>query len=91
MAPRNVFLSYQWSHQAEVKMLKQHLEKAGYRCWMDIGQMGGGDKLFSAIDAGIRAAKVVIACVTEKYSKSDNCRREVSVWQLRSYVVAVKV
>ena len=72
-----VFLSYQWGTQNEVRLLKQHLESAGYRCWMDLGQMGGGDKLFAKIDAGMRAAKVVICCVTNKYSQSDNCTREV--------------
>ena len=74
-----IFLSYQWGHQPHAKLLKQHLESAGYRCWMDLGQMGGGDKLFSKIDAGMRAATVVICCVSEKYAKSDNCNREVSL------------
>ena len=58
-------------------MLKKHLEMAGYEAWMDIGQMGGGDKLFQKIDEGIRAAKLIISCVTEKYAKSPNCNREV--------------
>ena len=39
--------------------------------------MGGGDKLFEKIDQGIRAAKVIICCVSEKYAKSPNCNREV--------------
>jgi len=74
-----VFLSYQWAHQPEVKLLKRHLGDAGYSCWMDVGQMGGGDKLFAKIDAGIRAAKVIVCCVTSNYAESPNCNREVSL------------
>ena len=72
-----IFLSYQWDSQQAVLRLKSHLEQAGYLCWMDIGQMGGGDKLFTKIDAGIRGAKVVICCMNKSYAQSDNCSREV--------------
>ena len=72
-----VFLSYQWGTQPAVLTLKDHLEQAGYACWMDTGQMGGGDKLFSKIDRGIRGAKVVVCCMNPAYAQSDNCSREV--------------
>ena len=39
--------------------------------------MGGGDKLYEKIDAGIRNAKVIVSLVTEKYAKSANCNKEV--------------
>lgn len=71
------FLSYQWGSQTAVTQLKSHLEEAGYACWMDTGQMDGGDKLFAKIYAGIRGAKVVICCITTAYAQSDNCLREV--------------
>lgn len=41
-----------------MKGLKNRIEENGIQCWMDIGQMGGGDALFAKIDAGIRACKV---------------------------------
>ena len=56
--PAQVFLSYQWDIQDEVRTLRNKLEAAGFTCWMDIGQMGGGDQLYGKIDAAIRGCKV---------------------------------
>jgi len=53
-----VFISYQWDNQDDVQGMRDKLERAGFSCWMDIGQMGGGDKLNLKIDEGIRNAKV---------------------------------
>ena len=58
MEPAQVFLSYQWDIQDEVRTLRNKLEAAGFTCWMDIGQMGGGDQLYGKIDAAIRGCKV---------------------------------
>ena len=82
--PPMVFLSYQWDHQLEVKAIKKHLEMAGFPCWMDIGQMGGGDQLFAKISQGMRSSKVVLCMVTEKYSNSENCNKEVRQRTLKS-------
>ncbi|XP_070564331.1 uncharacterized protein [Ptychodera flava] len=82
VAPPSVFISYNWGIQDEVKRLRDRLEKNGFQCWMDIGQMGGGDTLYERIDEGIRNCKVVIACITPKYIVSHNCNREVSLADL---------
>ncbi|KAI8787427.1 hypothetical protein BgiBS90_012565, partial [Biomphalaria glabrata] len=71
-----VFLSYQWDMQDEVSLLRDYLERCGYSCWMDIGQMGAGDQLSNKIDQGLRGCKVVIACITPKYIASHLCNRE---------------
>lgn len=74
-----VFLSYQWGKQPQVKALYKRLTSQGYTVWMDIYQMGGGDSLYDKIDRGMRGCKAVVSCITEKYSLSANCRREISL------------
>ncbi|KAK3596964.1 hypothetical protein CHS0354_033622 [Potamilus streckersoni] len=80
--PAQVFISYQWDHQDEAKTLRNKLEQAGFSCWMDVGQMGGGDALNIKIDEGMRNAKVVIACVSPKYVVSHHCTREIGLADL---------
>ncbi|XP_072025629.1 LOW QUALITY PROTEIN: uncharacterized protein [Amphiura filiformis] len=82
LAPPSVFISYNWGIQDDVKILRDYLERAGFPCWMDIGQMGGGDSLYSKIYEGIRSAKVVLACVTPKYITSECCNREINLADL---------
>ena len=60
-----MFISYQWDAQDDVKALRNELEKCGFTCWMDIGQMGGGDQLNARVDEGIRNAKVPIMSASE--------------------------
>ena len=53
-----VFISYQWDAQDQARSLRDFLERLGYACWMDVGQMGGGDHLNAKIDEGLRNCKV---------------------------------
>ncbi|GAB6022413.1 hypothetical protein CHUAL_006530 [Chamberlinius hualienensis] len=77
-----VFISYQWEAQDHVVLIRNRLEQSGLRCWMDIGQMGGGDLLYNRIYRGISRAKVVVVCITPKYVVSHNCAREASLADL---------
>ncbi|KAL5016538.1 hypothetical protein ScPMuIL_006127 [Solemya velum] len=80
--PPHVFISYQWDSQTEVKSMRDKLERVGFSCWMDIGQMGGGDQLNMRIEEGIRNSKVVIACLSPKYIVSHHCNQELSLADL---------
>lgn len=53
-----VFLSYNWNIQDQVLELKRNLESMNIKCWMDTGNMVGGDDLKKEIDKGMRGAKV---------------------------------
>ena len=78
-SPPPVFISYQWALQKEAIQLRTNLKRAGYECWLDVGQMGGGNSLFEKIDTGIREATIVVSLISEKYTVSPNCNREVGL------------
>ncbi|XP_064476392.1 uncharacterized protein LOC135390582 [Ornithodoros turicata] len=87
-----VFISYQWDAQETVLSIRQHLEFAGFPCWMDVGQMGGGDSLYGKIYEGISRAKVVLCCLTPRYAASPSCAREVSLADvLRKPIIPIMV
>ncbi|XP_067037068.1 uncharacterized protein [Acropora muricata] len=89
-----VFISYNWGkgkeNQKTVKHLFSKLTEAGFHCWLDIEQMGGGDNWNAEIDEGIRASKVVICCLTEEYCKSTSTLREATLAdQLKKNIIPV--
>ena len=55
-----VFISYQWDMQDKVLKLKKKLEANKITCWMDTGNVTGGDDLKKEIDRGIRECKVSV-------------------------------
>ena len=66
-----------------MKNLKHMIEEeTGHKCWMDIGEMGGGDVMNEKLADGIRAAKVScelkIAC-TIKTRNTDSCSQQGSL------------
>ena len=71
-----VFISYQWDTQAEVVRIRQFLEEANISCWMDIGQMGGGDGLYQRVYTGLANCRAVLACLSPKFLISDWCVKE---------------
>ncbi|KAK7485956.1 hypothetical protein BaRGS_00022822 [Batillaria attramentaria] len=62
-----------WGDPREIKAF---LEKKDITCWLDIEQTGGGGGLFKNITQGMRQSRVLVACVSDEYVKSDNCMME---------------
>ena len=52
-------------------LLKRHLCNAGFRTWTSLTQLGGGEKVNEQTEQGIRAAQVIICCVSSKYANSN--------------------
>jgi len=78
-ASPELFISYQWDKQPQIKALYRKLTHLGYRCWLDVMQMGGGDSLYDKIDRGVRGCQLVLSCTTPKYALSANCRSAVTI------------
>jgi male-specific lethal 1 len=68
----HVMISYQWDVQDIMIQVKDRLQAAGFRVWMDLEQMGGST--LEAMAKAVEDSAVVLLCVSQKYKESSNCR-----------------
>ncbi|XP_072048271.1 uncharacterized protein [Amphiura filiformis] len=77
----HVMISYSWGAeedhypcQQRMIKLRDELIAGGYRVWMDLDEMAGNmdDRMSEAVEK----AYAILICVSEKYQKSANCKKE---------------
>ena len=61
---------------ADPRSIAAALRDAGLRVWLDVWRLEGGRGLFEDIAKGLLRTRVVLACVSDEYSQSENCRME---------------
>ncbi|XP_072021923.1 uncharacterized protein [Amphiura filiformis] len=71
---QHVMISYQWDVQDRMLLLKDKLQRAGYRVWMDVDKMEGS--ILQSMGEAVENAAVVLMCISSKYQNSISCRTE---------------
>ena len=61
----------------QVKTLYEQLTGLDFSCWLGVYQMSGSESLYNKITQGLHGCRVVLACVTKKYTRAENCQQEV--------------
>lgn len=76
-AGAKIFLSYAREDLAEVLRLRLRLQRVGYRPWIDVFDICGGERWFDAIQDAIRSSHLFIACISSNsVSKRGVLQRE---------------
>jgi hypothetical protein len=75
----DLFLSYNWGIQDQVKKLDFNLTRAGYKVWRDEKYLNTDSQPFkSQLADAIAKSKIIICCLTEEYCKSHVCNQEIT-------------
>ncbi|XP_059176566.1 uncharacterized protein LOC131956160 [Physella acuta] len=86
------FISYSWLNSAQAvakgsrkeegaigygdpREIKSFLEQNGIKCWIDVERVGAHG-LFEDIGEGLINCQVVVVCISDEYTVSENCERE---------------
>ncbi|CAH1269112.1 KY [Branchiostoma lanceolatum] len=75
----HIMISYSHKQKKEVLKIREHLDKVGYRVWIDEGGISG--TIARSISAAIQEAAIVLVAFSEDYVKSHFCKREVNFAQ----------
>lgn len=76
---KDIFISYSRKDAATVKAIYDWLEKAGYKCWLDVDGMFSGVSFKKVIVDAIKQAKILLFMSSENSNKSRNVVSEVSL------------
>ncbi|KXJ27782.1 uncharacterized protein LOC110233617 [Exaiptasia diaphana] len=77
MSECHVMLSYQWDSQDLVDKVYHALKAQGLRAWMDV-HGGVSGNINDSMAEGVDNAGVVCCFMTQKYSDSKNCKKELN-------------
>ena len=72
-------MSYEAEKVQQVSALNSRLKDEGFSCWLDANETCGKEPLARTSERALRAADVVVCCVTERFTVSATCRREVQL------------
>lgn len=75
----DVFISYQWDIQQQVRSFYEKLNSKNIKAWRDeINLEKTNLSLTDQLSKGIRTSKIFLCCFTQKYAESDNCKSEIN-------------
>ena len=75
----DVFCSYQWDRKSEIENLHANLVGEDLTIWRDTNELRSNNVgLFKQLGENINKSKVFLCCLTIKYTKSQNCLRELN-------------
>lgn len=78
-ADKDIFISYSRKDVEIVKAIYEWLERAGYKCWLDVDGMFSGVSYKKVIVDAIKRSKVLLFMSSENSNKSRNVVNEVSI------------
>ncbi len=76
---KDIFISYSRKDVEIVKAIYEWLERAGYKCWLDVDGMFSGVSYKKVIVDAIKRSKVLLFMSSENSNKSRNVVNEVSI------------
>ena len=69
-------LSYCWEDQPAVLKIRDELIERNVKVWIDL--MNVTEDIYDSMARGVRSSRVFVPCLSEAYSRSKNCLREIS-------------
>ena len=75
----SVFVSYSHADKGLARGVAERLDEAGYRVWIDEGELRAGDSVVDLIASAIDRVDFLVALISESSVSSDWCQKELAL------------